>query len=249
MSVSAPIGSRSVVGMFCAFECTLSFCSEWSCVTMSCVVLYGSALYHVVLCCVVRLSDLPRASGLSQRFQSYVHFNPRPCWSTYQCPYPGAPIQAAQSRVKVEGDVLARLLFQNLLEHVVSQGTWAVRFQPCFERLVVGDVQRLADDCCVWVSEAERSSNQLKNSRCVSSVHQRDWLKLKNTTISERNYPISFFRVSFCLPVRSQGVGVLRSCLPASLCRAPIHGPSSEPTDTKGHTHCASRALVPTLAV
>ena len=145
--------------------------------------------------------------------------------------------------------MLARLLFQHLLEHVVSQGTWAVRFQPCFERLVVGDVQRLADDCCVRVSEAERSSNQLKNSRCVSSVHQCDSLKLKNTTISERNYPISFFRVSFCLPVRSHGVGVLRSCLPASLCRAPIHGPSSEPTDTKGHTHCVSRALMPTLAV
>ena len=47
----------------------------------------------------------------------------------------------------------------------------------------------------------------------------------------------------------SFGVGVLRSCLPASLCRAPIDGPSFPPSDAKDHTLCVVRALVPTLAV
>ena len=50
-----------------------------------------------------------------------------------------------------------------------------------------------------------------------------------------------------CLYV-AQGVGVLRSRLPASLCRAPIDGPGLQPTDVKGHTKCVARALVPTLA-
>ena len=49
--------------------------------------------------------------------------------------------------------------------------------------------------------------------------------------------PEHFHCFSFFLPVRSQGVGVSRSRLPTSLCRAPVGGPGFPPTDTKGHTH------------
>ena len=45
------------------------------------------------------------------------------------------------------------------------------------------------------------------------------------STFSGGNYKISFLRFSLFSPVRSQGVGVLRSCLPASLCRAPVGMP------------------------
>ena len=51
------------------------------------------------------------------------------------------------------------------------------------------------------------------------------------------------------LTLRSQGFGVLHWLLPASLSEHPIDGPGSQPTDTRDHTKCASRALVPTLAV
>ena len=65
------------------------------------------------------------------------------------------------------------------------------------------------------------------------------------STVSERNYQTSIFCFSFSLPVRSQNVGVLRSCLP----RPGVGGPSFPPIDTKGHTHCVVRALKPILAV
>ena len=56
---------------------------------------------------------------------------------------------------------------------------------------------------------------------------------------------LSFLSLSLYV---AQGVGVSRSRLPASLCRAPFDGPGLQPTEVRGHTKCVARALVPTLA-
>ena len=85
------------------------------------------------------------------------------------------------------------------------------------------------------------------------------WVQARNSKTSPNTYapvgfkctfPICFlsFSLSLCLCV-AQRAGVLRSHLPASLFRAPVDGPGSQPTDIRNHTKCVSRALVPTLAV
>ena len=121
-----------------------------------------------------------------------------------------------------------------------------VGLEPCGVRTCQDEVSTPSVCTAVTKKTKHKTEEATLNWRLSWCYNTKDKRMAETLQLPQTEKMLS--RLVFAPVHIHMGSGVLRSPLPASLFRAPIDGPGSQPTDALDHTSCASRALMPTLA-